>query len=351
MIILKLSFSYISDTEGQKLAAVTDGSFTYYRGVMIYTGQNEDADDQISILHPEGVITYDNRQYSYKYHLTDYMGNVRTVALADKVSAKLVEEQRTDYYPFGLAHSYNNLHKNRYLFSGKELQDQTIGRSGFLGLYDFGARYYNPMLGRWFNTDPALQTTNPYLFCGNAPMVYIDEDGRFFWLIFAVAAGAYLGGVQQSGSWNPLKWNWSSGKLWGGMALGGLSGVAGYGVGAAVTGAFAVPGTLGATFFQSGAVAGAASGAAGGATAGMINGAGQAWIDGASFGEGLLSGVLQAGTGAATGGVAGGAINGFSSLLKGNNFWTGAPINTLDCFPAPTGTDPRSYNTLSNYMG
>ena len=187
---------YIYDAEGQKLAAVTDGSFTYYRGVMIYTGKDADAEDQISILHPEGVIIYNNSGYSYKYHLTDYMGNVRTVALADKVSAKLVEEQRTDYYPFGLAHSYNNLHKNRYLFSGKELQDQTIGRSGFLGLYDFGARYYNPMLGRWFNTDPALQTTNPYLFCGNAPTFYIDKDGRWFGIDDLIAAA--IGGIFNS---------------------------------------------------------------------------------------------------------------------------------------------------------
>ncbi len=32
----------------------------------------------------------------------------------------MYEMQTSDYYPFGISHSYNNLHKNRYLFSGKE---------------------------------------------------------------------------------------------------------------------------------------------------------------------------------------------------------------------------------------
>lgn len=108
----------------------------------------------------------ENGTFAYKYNLTDYMGNVRTYAVADRSSETLLEEQVMDYYPFGLAHSYNNLHKNRYLFSGKELQDASLGRHGFLELYDFGARYYNPMSGRWFNPDPALQTVNPYLFAG-----------------------------------------------------------------------------------------------------------------------------------------------------------------------------------------
>lgn len=129
------------------------------------------------MIHPEGTIQHNNGQFAYNYHLADYAGNVRQVAAADNASSCLVVQQEMNYYPFGLAHNYNNLHRNRYLFTGKELQDQTIGNSGFLGLYDFGARYYNPMLGRWFNTDPALQTTNPYLFCGNAPTVYTDPDG------------------------------------------------------------------------------------------------------------------------------------------------------------------------------
>ena len=108
------------------------------------------------------------------------------------VDGTLQASQTTDYYPFGLAHATNNLNKNKYLFSGKELQDGQLGGS-MLGWYDFGARFYDPILGRWFNVDPAAQVANPYLFCGNAPMMYIDQDGRIFWLIPVL--GALIGGA------------------------------------------------------------------------------------------------------------------------------------------------------------
>ena len=66
------------------------------------------------------------------------MGNVRTYAVADRSSETLLEEQVMDYYPFGLAHSYNNLHKNPlFIFPGKELQDASLGQPWILGIIRF----------------------------------------------------------------------------------------------------------------------------------------------------------------------------------------------------------------------
>ena len=59
-----------------------------------------------------------------------------------------------------------------------------------LGLYDFGARYYDPLLGRWFNIDPALQGLNPYVYCGNNPLMYVDKDGEWFWIIPIIIGGS-----------------------------------------------------------------------------------------------------------------------------------------------------------------
>lgn len=61
-------------------------------------------------------------------------------------------------------------------------------------------------------------------------------------------------------------------------------------------------------------------------------GAGNTWMDGGSFGQGLGNGLVGAGTGAAFGAVTGGLISGTSSAIQGRNFWTGAskPIPTLD---------------------
>ncbi|HEX8577837.1 MAG TPA: RHS repeat-associated core domain-containing protein, partial [Flavobacterium sp.] len=54
-----------------------------------------------------------------------------------------------NYYPFGLKHNgynfvVNGYNLNKYKYNGKELQDE-LG----LNLYDYGARNYDPALGRW----------------------------------------------------------------------------------------------------------------------------------------------------------------------------------------------------------
>lgn len=220
---------YIYNSDGQKLASAIDGSFTYYRNTILY--ENESG-IPTKIYHPEGFITLDptTGDFQYKYYKCDHLGSVRALlAVVDEEdwTQTLVEEQRTDFYPFGMQHgNFENLHLNRTLFSGKELQDAAIGNGGMLGWYDFGARYYNPYIGHWMTPDPALQVFNPYLFCGNAPMCYIDQDGRFFWIIVGVAAafGAYMGGAAANDSWAPWKWDWSSGKTWGGFLGGAIQG-------------------------------------------------------------------------------------------------------------------------------
>ena len=57
-----------------------------------------------------------------------------------------------------VAHRTSDLHINKFLFSGKELQDASIGGAGKLGLYDFHPRYYNPTLGRWFTSTGKVST-------------------------------------------------------------------------------------------------------------------------------------------------------------------------------------------------
>jgi RHS repeat-associated protein len=69
-----------------------------------------------------------------------------------------------------------NVAQNRYLYNGKELQDQAIGGTPF-GWYDYGARFYDPQLGRWHVQDPIVQFSNPYIGIGNNPVNFIDPDG------------------------------------------------------------------------------------------------------------------------------------------------------------------------------
>lgn len=73
-----------------------------------------------------------------------------------------------NYYPFGLKHrGYNpqmsplgNSVAQRWRFGGKE-SDESLG----LRTYDFGARNYDPALGRWMNIDPMtdkMRRHSPY---------------------------------------------------------------------------------------------------------------------------------------------------------------------------------------------
>ena len=104
---------------------------------MVYGNDNK----LLYILTPEGTVTRNEGSsgtiYTYNYFKRDQVGSTRAVLSA--VGTTLQNVQSTDYYPFGLAHSTNNLNKNKYLFSGKELQDGTVNNQ-MLGLYDFGMR-------------------------------------------------------------------------------------------------------------------------------------------------------------------------------------------------------------------
>ena len=262
--------NYIYSASGEKLACDANGSLTYYRSVMVYGSDNK----LLYMLTPEGTVSRSEgsagTSYTYNYFKTDHLGSTRVMLSA--VDGTLQASQTTDFYPFGLAFEYSNLNKNKYLFSGKELQDGNLGGS-MLEWYDFGARFYDPMLGRWFNVDPAAQVANPYLFCGNAPMMYIDQDGRLFWLIPVL--GAVIGGAM-----NVISHLDDIHNFWGALGY--------FGVGAAV---------------------GAASAYAGG------------WIADASKALGLFPGMLVGGAmGGATGAASSFLLTGMSNVVGGQNF-------------------------------
>ena len=169
--------SYIYSAAGEKLATNANGSLTYYRSVMVYGNDNK----LLHILTPEGTVSRTEgsagTNYTYNYFKKDQIGSTRAVLSA--VGNSLQNVQSTDYYPFGLAYSTNNLNKNKYLFSGKELQDASIGGT-ILGLYDFGARQYDPVIGRWMSIDllaNKFPDVSPFVYCLNNPINLVDLYG------------------------------------------------------------------------------------------------------------------------------------------------------------------------------
>jgi RHS repeat-associated protein len=66
--------------------------------------------------------------------------------------------------------------KNKYLYNGKELQED-LG----LDMYDYGARYYDASISRFHTLDPKAEIYNnwsPYLYGANNPIRYEDTNGE-----------------------------------------------------------------------------------------------------------------------------------------------------------------------------
>ena len=70
--------------------------------------------------------------------------------------------------------------QNKYRYNGKELQNQEFSDGSGLEEYDYGARFQDPQLGRFFNQDrfcEKLYSLSPYQFAANDPLLFVDNNG------------------------------------------------------------------------------------------------------------------------------------------------------------------------------
>lgn len=185
-----VSVSYQYDAEGNKLSKMSvNNNITsirnYIQGIE-YNGTT------IDVIHTEeGLAQNNGGTYNYQYNLTDNLGNVR-YSFQQHPESKLIDRlQSDDYYPFGLRKSSGAVVSlnNKYLYNGKELQDE-------LGQYDYGARFYDPVIGRWSVIDPLAEKArrwSPYVYGDNNPIMNIDPDG----MQTQNCCGGFFGAVKQ----------------------------------------------------------------------------------------------------------------------------------------------------------
>ena len=161
------SISYLYDAAGRKLRTVHvlegDSVTTDYCGNVVY----ENGVPQI-LLTEVGYVSLTDGQYHY--YLKDHQGNNRVV-----VDEEGTVEEVNHYYPFGGVFSSTG-DAQPYKYNGKELD-----RKGGLDWYDYGARHYDSVLGRWNGVDPSCEkhySWSPYVYCKNNPVLRIDPDGK-----------------------------------------------------------------------------------------------------------------------------------------------------------------------------
>lgn len=171
-------------------------------GGFVIVDPNEIAVMKLRIIPTsEGYFDALTNQYIYNY--TDHLGNVR-LSYSDTNKDGIIQPRQynmltctggtgpfdppmcidnwkpgeivevNNYYPFGLMHNYTATTQNayQYKYNGKELQET--------GMYDYGARFYMPDIGRWGVTDPMAEATSdlsPYHYANNNPVMFNDPTG------------------------------------------------------------------------------------------------------------------------------------------------------------------------------
>ncbi|MDR6969107.1 RHS repeat-associated protein [Flavobacterium arsenatis] len=184
--MLKHVLNQSPDGEHQNVVTEYLGGYQYIAGVLEFFPTSE------------GYVRVTNGNiFNYVYNYTDHLGNIRLSYTNDDNTAQVLEENH--YYPFGMRHSYNRRildwggsigtggiyaivqpvrrSNYQYKYNGKEYQDELS-----LNWYDYGARNYDPALGRFFNIDrmaEMFERMTPYQYAGNTPTYFIDRNGEY----------------------------------------------------------------------------------------------------------------------------------------------------------------------------
>jgi RHS repeat-associated protein len=175
--------------------------------------------------HHKGNSDSTNQSFLYFYH-PDHLGSTSYVT---DDAGEVYEHM--EYFAFGetFVQEHSNTDRIRYLFNGKELDEET-------GYYYYGARYYDPRTSMWQSVDAAADKMpgwSPYNYAFDNPVRFNDPDGNCpLCALVGAGVGALIGGGIEAASQLYNSGHITSWKAVGGSALqgavtGGVAGLTG----------------------------------------------------------------------------------------------------------------------------
>ena len=157
--------NFYYDAFGARVAKVAAGGST-----IVYASQYIDIKDGVTTKYIFGAdrrIAKITDGEGIQYFSKDHLGS-STVVTDD--SGAVIEQ--ADYRPFGEDRFYTGTAATPtpYKYTDQELDAST-------GLYNYGARHYDPAIGRFVSPDSLIpnvydpQQLNPYAYCRNNPLI------------------------------------------------------------------------------------------------------------------------------------------------------------------------------------
>ena len=167
--------SYVYDPAGRRIEKKYDGTtvvkYLYDGGHYLaeYDGSNNLLRKYLygpCVDEPISMIDVEHDSATYYYHF-DGLGSVIALTNSSGTTAVLYE-----YSVYGQVAASDPNHPNRFMFTGREFDKET-------GLYYYRARYYNPEIGRFLQTDPTGygDGMNLYRYCRNNALNLRDALG------------------------------------------------------------------------------------------------------------------------------------------------------------------------------
>ena len=145
----------------------------------VYVGNDSSVAEYKMIRGRSGIVGRVLPNSSKEWYVKDYQGSLVMTLLNDETGNVFV------YEPYGA--------QTKVKVTGDSPAEQYTGKeyNERLGLYYYGARFYDPILGVWISPDAARQFNNPFHFGGD-PVNYLDPDGNNPVLGIAIAIAPWI---------------------------------------------------------------------------------------------------------------------------------------------------------------